>query len=94
MTVPNPYQLREEWRHYCREQKKQQVITDVMVAVSLVVDEAIAKGSTSAFPDYGSPALVAEAMHEGVEAHRRVEAHFAQLAQDAYQAFNTAVQQN
>jgi len=94
MTANTPYELREQWRHYVRETRKQQVITDVMAAVCFVIDEAIANGNASRFPDYGSPELVAEAVHECVDSHKEVQAYFARQAQGAYEAFNAAVQQN
>ena len=97
MTAQNPkgpYELRQQWRNYVRETRKQQVITDVMAAVCFVIDDAIAKGSTSRFPDYGSPELVAEAVHECRDAHKDVQAYFARCADDAYKAFTAAVQQN
>ena len=91
---PSPLELRDQWRQYCREQKKQQVIIDAMTAMTAVVDEAIANGSTSMLPNYGSPALMAEALRECVSAHRDVQAYFAVRAKNALDAFNAAVQQN
>jgi len=89
-----PQQLRDEWRYYDREHRKQQVVTDVMTAFSRFVDEAIARGSTSVLPGYGSPELVAEALHGAVDTQKGVEEYFGKLASDACEAFNAAVQRN
>jgi hypothetical protein len=77
-----------------REARKQQVIIDVMAAVCLVIDNEIATGDTSRFPDYGSPELVAEAVHECRDGHKDVQAYFVRCADDAYRAFRAAVEQN
>ncbi len=96
MTVPNnpnPHDLREQWRHYCREHKKQRILADVMDAFITAIGDVRTAGAPGA-PSYATPELVDEALREGIEVFRTAEQVLAQLEQDAYDAFNAAVQQN
>ena len=90
---PSPRELRDQWRHYCREHTKQRVLADVMEAFINALGDVRAAGAKLA-PNYATPELVDEALREGIEVFRTAEQVLAQLEKDALDAFNAAVQQN